>query len=376
MTALHLGLTWDHPRGYNAVAAAARDIAPPGLLHWDKQPLEGFESAPIRELAARYDILVLDHPHIGEAVALDCLTPLEEVFSPDEIVAWGAASVGPTLASYRWDDRHWALPLDVATQVLAYRPDLVEEAPRSWNDVLALSERKPVAVSVAGPHAVLSFESLCLALGQQPGGPDFIDDGTAAEALDTLARLHSRAPAGSDTLNPIGLLGSMAAGDAIACVPLVFGYVNYGRPGPGAHRVAFADAPTGPSGARGSVLGGTGLALTRRARPDPALLDHFHWLMSAPAQSGFIPEHDGQPSARAAWGDAGVNAAANGFYRATLATTENAWVRPRHDGAIAFQTEAAHLVRGFLRGTPLPDTLAAIRQAWRNSHPPFPKAGS
>ena len=33
--ARYLGLTWDHPRGYNALAAAAREIAPPGLLHWD-----------------------------------------------------------------------------------------------------------------------------------------------------------------------------------------------------------------------------------------------------------------------------------------------------------------------------------------------------
>jgi len=47
--AQYCGLTWDHPRGYNALAAAAE--ASGGLLHWDKQPLEGFESHPIGELA-------------------------------------------------------------------------------------------------------------------------------------------------------------------------------------------------------------------------------------------------------------------------------------------------------------------------------------
>jgi multiple sugar transport system substrate-binding protein len=373
VTARFLGLTWDHPRGYNALAAAAREIAPRGLISWSKQPLEGFESHPIGDLAARYDILVLDHPHVGEAVGLDCLRPLEELFSQEEIAAWGAASVGPTLASYHWQGAHWALPLDVATQVLAYRSDLVEQAPRSWEDVLALSERAPVAISLAGPHALLNFHSLCVAFGREPGGDDRIDDATATEALDVLARLYRRAPPGSDKLNPIGLLGAMARGDAIACVPLVYGYVNYARPGQGDRIVAFADAPTGPGGLRGSVLGGTGVALSKRARPDAALLDHLRWLMSPQAQAGFIPEHDGQPSARSAWLDPRVNAACNGFYRATLATTEGAWVRPRHNGAVTFQTEAAQLMRDFLGGADRRDTLAALRRCWRLSRSPSPQ---
>jgi multiple sugar transport system substrate-binding protein len=369
MSARHLGLTWDHPRGFNALAAAERGIAPAGLIHWEKQPLEGFESHPIGELAARYDLLVLDHPHIGEAVALDCLVPLEDVFSAAEIAAWGAASVGATMASYRWRGAHWALPLDVATQVLAYRGDLVAAPPRTWGEVLALSETVPVALSVAGPHAALNFHSLCIALGEPPGGGDLVDDEVATEALDVLSRLHRRAPAGTTTMNPIGLLDTMAKTDSIACVPLVYGYVNYAAPGDGAHRVSFADAPTGPGGERGSVLGGTGLALTRRARPDAALLDHLRWLLSADAQCCFIPAHDGQPSARRAWHDAEVNVRSGGFYRATLATTETAWVRPRHDGAILFQTDAAALVRRFLAdAASATETIAALRSTWRRSH--------
>ena len=67
------GLTWDHPRGYTALAAAD------GPVHWEVQPLEGFESAPIAALCADYDLVVLDHPHLGEALAHDCLTPLDQV---------------------------------------------------------------------------------------------------------------------------------------------------------------------------------------------------------------------------------------------------------------------------------------------------------
>ena len=369
MTARHLGLTWDHPRGFNALAAAEREIAPPGLIHWDKQPLEGFESHPIADLAARYDLLVLDHPHIGEAVARDCLLPLEDMFSADEIATWSVASVGATMASYRWQGAHWALPLDVATQVLAYRADLTDMPPRSWADVLALGQTAPVAVSVAGPHAALHFYSICVALGTEPGGDDLVPDSVAIEALDVLARLHSRAPVGTTSLNPIGLLRTMATTDTIACVPLVYGYVNYARAGQGPHRVSFADAPTGPGGRRGSVLGGTGLALTRCARPDAPLLDHLRWLLSTKAQCDFIPTHDGQPSARRAWTDPAVNGPSHGFYSATLATTESAWVRPRQDGAIPFQTDATALIRRFLEGAATSaDTIAALRTRWRRSH--------
>jgi multiple sugar transport system substrate-binding protein len=258
----------------------------------------------------------------------------------------------------------------VATQVTAYRADLVaDRAPETWEGVARLSETRPVALSAAGPHAILNFFSLAVALGNPPAGEDLVEDRTAAEALRVLRAIASRVPAGTEKLNPIGLLEAMATGEEIALVPLVYGYVNYARPVHGRHAVAFADAPTAGGGtARGSVLGGTGIAITRRAKPDAALLDHLCWLMSGEVQATFIPEHDGQPSARAAWASPAVNAKAGGFYAATLATTEQAFVRPRHDGCIAFQTEASAIVRRAVFDS-LSDakTIAALRRAWRAS---------
>ena len=368
MITRHLGLTWDHPCGFNALAAAEREIAPRSLLHWEKQPLEGFESHPIGDLAARNDLLVLDHPHVGEAVALDCLLPLDRFFPAEEIEGWAAASIGATMESYRWQGLHWALPLDVAAQVTAWQSDLAGDPPRTLDDVLRLSESVPIARSIAGPHAILSFFSIHIALGSEPGGDDLMDDGIGAEDLDLLARLHRRAPSGTGWLNPIGLLNAMATTDAIACVPLVYGYVNYATPPAGNRAIVFVNAPTGPGGSRGSVLGGTGLTLTKRALPGPALFNHLRWLMSPEAQIGFIPRHDGQPSARLAWSDPAVNARSAGFFRATLATTEAAWVWPRHDGTVAFQTEASALIRRCLDGeASAPDTLSVLRNLWQRS---------
>ena len=121
------GLTWDHPRGFNALAAASEKVE--GFsLRWDKHPLEGFETHPIADLCARYDLVVLDHPHVGEAVAHDCLVPLEDLFGPDEIARLEADCIGPSLSSYHYAGKHWALPLDAATQVMASAGQLSQQA--------------------------------------------------------------------------------------------------------------------------------------------------------------------------------------------------------------------------------------------------------
>jgi multiple sugar transport system substrate-binding protein len=333
-----VGLTWDHPRGREALQAA-----PFADLTWEVQPLEGFESAPIEELAARYDLVVLDHPHLGDALAHDCLRPLEEVFTSDELAVWAAQAVGPSTRSYEMDGKTWALPLDAATQVSARRPDLLPTAPTSWEEALALDV--PVAPSLAGPHAFLSLCSIAVSLGA-----DFLDRPTALEALAILAELAERAPVSTKTLNPIGLLELMSSTDELAYVPLVYGYVNY------APRVAF-DAP--PRGERiGSTIGGTGIAISRRCDPTPELLDHLRWLMSPETQAGFIPSHAGQPSARSAWRQLGP------FYTDTLATIEASWVRPRFAGYIPFQSQASAIIRdGLSDSTTIDRVYAAYREA-------------
>jgi multiple sugar transport system substrate-binding protein len=110
--------------------------------------------------------------------------------------------------------------------------------------------------------------------------------------------------------------------------------------------LGFADAPRVRAGGPvGSILGGTGIGVSKRCAVTPGLLNHLRWLMSPEAQSGFIPEHDGQPSLKSAWRDAEVNARWGGFYADTFATLEGASLRPRHDGAIAFQIAASERLR-------------------------------
>jgi multiple sugar transport system substrate-binding protein len=177
--------------------------------------------------------------------------------------------------------------------------------------------------------------------------------------LELMAALAGRAPAGTADLNPIGLLERMSSTDDIAVLPLVYGYVNYSG------RIRFSDAPD-----LGSTLGGTGLAVSRRCRPTPRLLDHVRRLMSTKVQCGFIPEHAGQPSARAAWSDPLLDAASAGFYSGTARTVEHAWVRPRYAGYIRFQAGASALLRDVLarRVGPRP-ALSRLQELYRSSLP-------
>ena len=363
------GLTWDHPRGRAALEAAAQKFATHDFsIDWDVHTLEGFESAPIEQLAETYDLIVLDHPHLGDALAGDSLQPMSELFEPAELAAWESDGVGPSFASYRLDGELWALPLDAATQVSARRADLIGDAPATWQEVIDLSERAPVALSLAGPHAFLSLCSVIVSLDGKPAGEDrFVDEEIGDRAFDILRTLAHRAPAGTDELNPIAMLDRMTTTDSIAYCPLIYGYVNYSFPAL-ARPVSFGSAPVDEIGGRpGSTIGGTGISITRRCAVTRELLEHVRWLMSSGTQSYFIPTHEGQPSARSAWRNELVDAASGGFYSATLSTIEQSWVRPRFPGYIPFQSEGSAAIRRAISAdasaAELYDELTALQHA-------------
>jgi multiple sugar transport system substrate-binding protein len=382
------GITWDHPRGYAALAelerldamADTRYGAVPAPLTWDRQPLTGFESRPIADLAQRYDLLVVDHPGLGTATT--ALRPLDELFSPAELAAWADAVVRPSFGAYRYAGHQWALPLDAATQVCMVHPGLMDARPppATWQEVAVAAHELPVALVLGGPHALLTLLAICAAQEAPPvaetgdGSPagGFAEDGVARDAvlgaLDLLGDVCARvdlALAG----NPIEVLEAMAAGALAACCPLVYGYVTYSEPGRRSHRLTACDAPAWQSGGRrGSVLGGTGVAVSSRVGGEdiPAVRAHIRRLLAEPVQAELVPRAGGQAALRTAWESGAVNAACGGFYRHTRATLDQAWVRPRFPGWIAFQEQGSAVVRGGLRRRAAPiQILRQLRRTFR-----------
>ncbi len=364
----HRGITWDHPRGRSALEAGAALAQRHGgaSIGWSAHSLEHFESHPIDDLAANYDLIVLDHPHLGEALAHGSLQPLDELFSAETLADWAATSIGPSYASYRMDGHQWAVPLDAATQVSASLTARVPTPPTTWSAVADLADHEPVALSLAGPHAFLTFASVCAAFGDPVAQSTdrFVSESTADAVLDLLGRIARNAPAGADELNPIRMLERMTTEGDIAHVPLIYGYVNYSS-----KELQYSDAPAWrEGGVPGSTIGGTGLAVSRTCEVTPDLLAHVEWLMSDETQRRFIPVHDGQPSRRSAWTDPLLDAASHRFYSATVHTIEESWVRPRYDGFIAFQRDASAILRSLLLDRTARRTgLDALERAYRDS---------
>ena len=104
-----------------------------------------------------------------------------------ERAALAAASVGPSFASYTYGGRQWALPIDAAAQVQAWRPDLIAAPPKTWDEVMALAGDGKVLLPLRNPHALMVFFTLAANLGTPCAidGPRDLIDPAAGRASST-----------------------------------------------------------------------------------------------------------------------------------------------------------------------------------------------
>jgi multiple sugar transport system substrate-binding protein len=196
------------------------------------------------------------------------------------------------------------------------------------------------------PHSLMVFFTLAANLGQPCGtlGQEaLIDAEFGADVFERIGSLTALVDPACFAMDPIAVFERMAqTGAAEHCAPFIYGYVSYARPGFRPAALAFADIPVaGEQGPVGSALGGTGIAVSAFSPTPDAAVAFAFWVASSDVQRGPYADAGGQPGNAVAWGDAAVNAANGDFYRNTRETLEGAWVRPRHDGYMAFQQAAA-----------------------------------
>lgn len=378
------GITWDHPRAYEPLVACSTEWARQSgvQVQWDRRSLQRFESQPVQELARRYDLIVLDHPHIGQTVAAGCLARLDLPERAAALAEITAGEVGHALDSYRWVGAQWALPIDLAAQVQAWRPDLLPSPPADWSALLNLACSGRVVIPLKPPHALMTFCTLVANLGApcNMAGERFVDDHTGALAYGHLAEMVALLDPSCFNLDPIDALELMAAEESnLSCAPYVYGYVPYARDNFRRWRIRFGDIPAlGESGPIGSVLGGTGLAVSATSPELSAAMDFSYWVASGAVQASLYAAHGGQPAHAAAWTSDSVNAPVQGFYRDTRRTLDGAWVRPRYCGYMSFQIEASEFLTEALKArAPAASVLNKLNDAFRRSQhaPPHPHAG-
>lgn len=373
------GITWDHTRGYVPMTATAQryhELHPDVEITWSKRSLQEFADKPLGGLSEQFDLLVIDNPWMGFVAAHKNLLALETHLPSAFLADQAANSVGKSHESYLYAGSQWALAIDSATPVAAYRPDLLAQAgatvPRTFDELIALGKRGLVCCPSIPLDVYGNFLNLLVAAGEQifANPEEVAAREPALVALERLKQLADVVPARFFELNPIRTHEVMSREDQFAYCPYTYGYTNYARRGYAPKLLKFGDVVGLTANRPGStMLGGTGLAISAGCRHPEIAADYAMFCASPAIQRGIYFESGGQPSHRTAWLDADTNAVCSSFFLDTLPTLDRAFVRPRYNGYVGFQDHAGEPIHEFLRlGGSAGQVIDKINTLYRKSH--------
>ena len=352
------GITWDHPRGFDPMIATAKEYSikhPDVRIEWDKRSLQAFADRPIELMASDYDMIIIDHPHVGEASRKGLLYEINTATKfKNELEHLSQHSVGLSHKSYEFNNNQYALAIDAATPVSAFRPDLLDSVPKTYSDVIALAEDKKVIWPIKPVDSISYFNSILANLGSPINEPkkNFIEKKVGIEALLMMKKLAELTPEYCLKMNPIDVLDYMSANnDKIYC-PILYSYSNYSRKGFRKHRIQFGNMPSfddnNKENIKGSQIGGTGLAISKFSKYIDEALDYAFWIASEECQSNVYYFSGGQPGHINAWKNKKINDDSLNFFEETLKTLEHAWLRPTYDGYMYFQDVGGTIINRYL----------------------------
>lgn len=374
------GITWAHTRGIAPMQVTSQvysDFHPEVEIKWDIRSLYDFGEGKLTDLVKEYDFLLVDHPFMGVVADSELFIPLDKHYAAEDLQLLASESVGDSYNSYNYNGHQWALPIDAAAQVSAARADLMASAglsiPTTWNEVLELSKNTGKVAMPLSPMATLGmFFTLCNAQGEEPFKnleKEVVSKAVAQKVLNQMLELFETMPSWCLDVYPPYIFNIMATSDEIWYVPLSYGYVNYSTKGYAPECITFLDIPQNSNGiSGGATLGGVGIALSKYCKNLDVALDYAKWVASSLCQSTIYSLSGGQPANKTAWNDDSLNILSNNFYRNTISTLENAFVRPRYSGFHHFQTLTGRLLQSFLRREiSVEDTILTININYLNS---------
>ena len=353
------GMTWDHARGFDPMIASAKKFCsenPDVKIIWEKRSLQAFADRPIELMAFDYDLMVIDHPHVGEASRKDLIYELNHAEDyKNELKILEQESVGLSHQSYNFNDNQYALAIDAAAPVSSYRKDLLNNIPKTFEDVIQLAEKSLVMWPIKPVDAISSFNTIAANLGNPINSKEgvFIELSIANSILEMMKKLADLVPRECLSMNPIETLDYMSTNDDILYCPLLYGYSNYSRLNFRESLIHFTDIPSfngKENNCSGSQLGGTGLAISKSTKHLKTALKYSFWVASANCQRELYYDSGGQPGNVLAWRDDKINENCNDFFKNTLKTLDKSWLRPRYDGYMYYQDKAGTLINNFLKG--------------------------
>jgi multiple sugar transport system substrate-binding protein len=371
------GIAWNHTRGFVSVVACAQrfeELHPDVSIIWEKRSLQAFADASMADLAAAYDLIVMDHPHTALAATEGLLLPCEEWVSADYLADQAANSVGASHESYRFHGKQWTLASDAAAPIATWRPDLMERhrltLPETWEDVLDLAARGHVSMSAFPIDILMHSYTFCAALGHDPftNGSGVAPDEVLAASLTELHKLVSLCDPACLDRNPISTAEWMSRNDdpRAAYCPFAYGYSNYSRPRYAPFLLKAGGLVTFNGRRLRSTLGGAGIAVSSKTMHPKAATDFAAFTAAPETQSGVYFLSGGQPGHRSAWLDEAVNSDSDNFFRDTLQTLDEAIVRPQFPGYMDFQDAATPIAHAAVAGRlASSDAAAQINRLYR-----------
>lgn len=377
MTVALRGITWSHSRGYSSIVAATQrysEIHPEFDVSWEKRSLQEFADKPIGDLAREYDLLVIDHPWAGHAAKSGVLLPLDQWVASDYLKDQAENSVGKSFESYRFEGYQSALPIDAASPIAVWRPDLIKrsDVPKTFNDVLELAGMGKVIYPAIPINLLMDFYALCNTAGgrlfEESLTGRVVDHEVGAQVLDDMRRLASMCDRRIFGWDPIAVHEYLASHDDFSYCPSAYGYSNYSRPGYARCILKAGDLVSYQGSMLTGVLGGTGLAISS-ATKHPLLAASFaSYVASSEVQKTIYFDAGGQPGHRSAWIDEECNRRSLNFFADTLTSLDLSLLRPRYDGYLGFQDIAGNLIWDYVKnGGREYETLGSLDKAYRRS---------
>lgn len=354
MTVTLRGSSWKHVRGHDPlVAASAAFPRDRGVdVEWIPRTLTEFGVMDIGELARRFDLVVIDHPHVGTVAQLGSLVPLDTVLPGHVLDELGASSPGRSHQSYEIDGHQWALAIDAACQVSAYRPGT--ERCTTWRAVVSAAERGDVLWPLNPVDAQASLLTVYAQSGHGAGAvsDDFLDVDGVVDAFEMIGEVRRHLDRRCLGMNAIDVLDELTEpGTRENYCPLVFGYTNYSRHGFRPGLLRFGDVPRSSEGGRGrALLGGVGLGVSASSAHVDEAVRMAAWIADATVQSTVYVEAGGQPAHGQAWSDPHADAVAGGFFSDVRTAMDESWMRPRFGGYVRWQNESMEMIHEVVRG--------------------------
>jgi multiple sugar transport system substrate-binding protein len=360
MTALKLrGITWNHSRALPPLVAASQryeELHPQIRIQWEKRTLDEFGHASLADLAQRYDLLIIDHPMLGEVHRDGILLNLKPRLQPESLTAMRGDGLGPCFESYRYEDSLYGLPIDAAAPAASYRPDLLErigkQPPATWDELIELARAGAVCMPAFPADLFLNFLGMCASRSGMIASYDqFLDRIVAARCIEELRELASYMPETIYSMNPIDIYEAMSSHDEFAYCPFAYTYSNYSRPGFTARTLLFANPVSLREGLPlRTILGGTGIAISAHCKHADVATEFCEYVAGSDCQTHLYGICGGQPASKTAWHDPLLNSISNSFFERTKSSIQAAIVRPRYAGYIALQAAAGKTISAHFHG--------------------------